>query len=261
MALEDKRVDNPNFSLRLLAQKADIDPSLLSKVILNKRHLSTAGAMQIAEVFQLQTDEKVYLKELLIMAKAKSDEAKQESYRKVMKLRKVNCRKLTVDEHEFYTEWYHSAIRNLLQIVPFYGKDHMEYGQILRPPIRAAQVKKSIALMEQLGLIEQEEDGRYVMKELAVSSGEKFATLALRYFHKLNIQLAGESIERFDKEDRDISGLTMNISKKDLHIIREKISKFRKEIIEYVGLNADPQQIYQLNFQLFPKSAKPEELK
>ncbi len=259
MALEDKRVENPNFSLRLLALKADIDPSLLSKVISNKRQLSAAAAMKIAEVFQLETDEKVYLKELLNIAKAKTDIAKQESYKKAMKLRKINSRKLSGDEHEFYSEWYHSALRNLLQIEPFYGKDHKEYGRKLRPAICAADVKRSIHLMRHLGLIEQNEEGRYELKELAVSSGEKYATLALRHFHKLNIQLAGESIERFQKEDRDISGLTINISKKDLEILREKIRKFRKEIVEYVSLNADPKQIYQLNFQLFPMSASAED--
>jgi uncharacterized protein (TIGR02147 family) len=69
------------------------------------------------------------------------------------------------------------------------------------------------------------------------------------------IRLAGESIARFSKDNRDISTVTMSIDEKALPEIREHIRQFRASLINIVNSYAGTGRVYQLNVQLFPLTA------
>ena len=53
-------------------------------------------------------------------------------------------------------------------------------------------------------------------------------------------------------EDRDISTLTISTSRECLALIREKLSEIRREIIELVRKEEKTEEVFQLNFQIFP---------
>jgi uncharacterized protein (TIGR02147 family) len=64
--------------------------------------------------------------------------------------------------------------------------------------------------------------------------------------------LAAEAIERIPKEQRDISTLTLSTSAACLEAIRERLSEVRQEIMEMVKMDGNAEEVYQLNFQVFP---------
>jgi uncharacterized protein (TIGR02147 family) len=67
-------------------------------------------------------------------------------------------------------------------------------------------------------------------------------------------QRAIESIDLVPPQERDISSLTLCLSRGGLTAFKERIQRFRRELLELSAMEADPQQVVQINFQLFPLS-------
>lgn len=250
--LEEKKMLNPHFSLRKFASEIQVDHSLLAKVISKKRHLSMKYVKIISEYFNFDQEKSEFLKLLMELAKTKDLAKKQQAYERAFEVRRSAGSATKVDRYTFYSEWYYSVIRNILQYYPFYGKGYRDLGLQLNPPISAKAAKDAIQLLLKLKMIEINEEGRYVIKDLAVTTGDRWSSQAVRNYHKLNIDLARESIEQIHPDYRDISGVTMNIGEGNLEHVRGLIRNFRKEVIEYVNLNADPDRIYHMNVQFFP---------
>lgn len=252
--VEDKKKNNTYFSYRLLAEKIDLDSSFIIKVIMGKRNLSPASVNSIADYFELTPNEKDYFQNLLLFAKAKNSEQKHKLYDELLTLRNSSSRIIIADQYEFYSKWYYNALRNLLQIYKFKGKDYKELGKKLSPNITATEARKGIHLLKKLKLIYFSEEGYYQLTELAVTAGSRWDSYAIRNFQMNNIDLGKEAIDRFDKETRDVSCITMNVGEKDLPKIKEMVTQFRKELIQYVNNNANPERVYHLNLQFFPFS-------
>jgi uncharacterized protein (TIGR02147 family) len=253
----EKQRKNSQFSHRQFAEKLDIDPSLLTKILASKRHLGPNTIRNVCEYLKLESEESEYLSALIHLSKSKKENQQREAFEKVQSLRKIQDRVLLSDEYSFYSEWYHVVIRNLLQFIPFYGNSIRAYqhlGKQLSPPISGEQAKQSVELLLSLGLVEIDPTGRHILTELAVSTGDEWFSLAIQSYQKDNIIKAAESFERHPREDRNVSGITMNISAEDLKVINEKIKDIRRDIIRYVNSEATPERVYQLNFQLFPMS-------
>jgi uncharacterized protein (TIGR02147 family) len=64
--------------------------------------------------------------------------------------------------------------------------------------------------------------------------------------------LAAEAVDRYKKEDRNISSCTVRISESGYKKLIEKIACFRREVLSVVDGDDAPDRVCQLNFQLFP---------
>ncbi len=254
MLFNEKKKETPYFSYRSFGRMVDLDSSFLAKVIAGKKHLSESSTTTIGKYFELPKKELNYLHVLVLFAKAKSSEKKQVLYDKIISHRDTHSRLLIADQYEFFSKWYYCAIRNLLQIYKFEGNDYRELGRRLSPAISATEARKAVLLLKRLNLIQFSEKGYYELTELAITTGAKWESLAIRNYHQNYIELAKESIDRFPKELRDISVLTMNVGDTDIPKIKEMIFKFREELIQYVNSSATPEHIYNLTMQLFPFS-------
>lgn len=249
-----KKKESPHFSYRLLGGKVKLDPSFLAKVLSGKRDLSSKSVEAFSDYFELTQNERAYFQKLLSFSKAKEEGERQGIFDELLRLRETSTRTIVADQYEFYSKWYYSVVRNLLQFYRFDGKDYRALGKQLSPPITALQARNSIELLSKLHLIELNSDGYYELTELAVTTGAEWDSLAIRKYHQNNIQLGSEAIDRFPKDERDISGVTMNIGKDDLPRIREMVTRFREELIQYVNSSATPESVYHLNMQFFPFS-------
>jgi uncharacterized protein (TIGR02147 family) len=122
----------------------------------------------------------------------------------------------------------------------------------LNPAISPAQAKSSVRLLEKLGMVVREKNGTYRATDQFVSSDGVTRAMAVRMFQKEMSVLAAEAIERIPKDQRDISTLTLSTSAACLEAIRERLSEVRQEIMEMVKMDGNAEEVYQLNFQVFP---------
>ncbi len=128
------------------------------------------------------------------------------------------------------------------------------------PPINVLDAKRAVRLLERLGLIAKDSDGIYRTTGQNLTTGWKWYSNAIENNQREMIGLAAESINRFKKEERDISTVTMAIDEKALPEIREHIRQFRSSLIGIVNRYGGTGRVFQLNIQLFPLSTNLEKL-
>jgi uncharacterized protein (TIGR02147 family) len=250
---DEKKARRSYFSYRLFGSKIGMDASYLAKVLIKSRNIANDAVAAVAGFCGLKGREAEYFETLVHFVKAKSQKESKILFEKLLTLQNVSSRPLLESQYEFYQKWHHSAIRSLLEFHDFRG-DYKALGERLSPPIPAREAKKSIRLLDRLGLIKKDRDGRFRMTDASITTGPQWSSLAIGAFQEETIRLSAESLELHPKKDRDISTITMNIGARNLEDIREKIREFRESIIKYVNEQQSPDRVMQLNIQLFPLS-------
>lgn len=252
-----RKKESNHFSLRSFGRMVDIDASYLSKILKEQRHVASRSIDILSDYLKLSGLRKKYFKILIDFNKCNGEDQKRELFEKLLSMRSNHTKKLDDSQFAYYQKWYYSALRNLLEFYPFYeGDDYGKLGAQLSPPISANLAKSSVGLLKTLNLIEKNKDGRYILTDYSISSGDSWNSLAVADFQKETIKLSYESLKRHKKEERDISTVTMNITEDEFVLIRDMIKNMRSNIINVANKVEDPDRVFQLNIQMIPLSQK-----
>ncbi|MBN1759246.1 MAG: TIGR02147 family protein [Chitinispirillaceae bacterium] len=241
------------FSYRYLAQRSGVAASLLIAVMRGERRITPTVAKKYAEGMELTARETEYLLAMVDFERARTHTRKNEAFSRMVRLRgQSKIRYLDADQYEYFSHWYHSAVREMISL-PFFREDHAWIGATLHPPVRAKTVGRSLKLLERLHLLVRDEKGILRVTDKAVSSEYEIQTLALRNFTLEMIERARESLETVPVEKREVSGLTMGVSDECIERIKQRIRIFKEEIISMVVDDTNTSRnVYQMNFQFFP---------
>ncbi|MBN1980871.1 MAG: TIGR02147 family protein [Chitinivibrionales bacterium] len=250
--LVQKRL-NRHFSFRLFAQRAAVAPSLLKDILSGRRNLTLTVMQKYATAMRLNSQEVKYFELLVKYNNCKHNRGKSGFFSEMLHLRnKAGIKFLGEHHYTFFSKWYHSAIRELITLAEF-QEDPQWVANKLIVPISPAQVKKSLELLEEIGVVVRDAHGKLDLKDAIVSSEYEMASAVLRQFHQQMIELAAQVFENVPREKREISSLTLGVSFDCFDKIKERIRLFKEEILTMVVEdNAETQTVCQLNFQLFP---------
>jgi uncharacterized protein (TIGR02147 family) len=251
--------NNRGFSYRSFALQAGVAPSLLKDVVSGRRHLTLKIMEKYAGAMQLSAREKEYFRILVEFVNAKSNQKKNEVFNRMMHLRRrTNLTFLDEKQYEFFSNWYYSAIRELITL-PEFRENYDWIARAITPHITTGQAKKTIEVLENLKLIRRNGSGKLELSDTVISSKAEMSSMLLRNFHHSMIQLGQDALERFETHEREISSLTLGVSASCYENIKRKIRNFKEEILNLVVEDtSDSQTVCQLNFQLFPLVAEEE---
>ena len=73
------------------------------------------------------------------------------------------------------------------------------------------------------------------------------------------LELAKHGLEEIPREDRDISSITMSMSRERFEQVRLMMQEFREQLIALARTDPHPQRVYQVGLQVFPLSKMPED--
>jgi uncharacterized protein (TIGR02147 family) len=246
---EERKKRESWFSIRFIGGKVGMDPALVLKVFQGKRHIAEQYIPAFCRLCGLDKQDSKYFEALVAFNKARSDREAKKAFQRVLSLRGFKSREIEKQQYEFYRKWYYNAVRALLSIMPR-PVSARKIGMCLSPKITTRDAKEALALLEKVQLIEKRDDGSYVPKDRFITTGKSWRSIAIRDFQKESMRLGMESLDRHDKEVRDISTVTVTIEKDRLDEARERIREFRKSIMQMASKKA--KRVYQLNIQLFP---------
>lgn len=255
---ERNKASHPGFSYRLLAEKAGINSSSYFKfVIEGKRNLTKKTIIKMCLALKLKDREAEYFESLVFFNQAKSPSEKSIFFEKMLSLQKRgNIPRLKKDQMEYFSEWHHCVIRELVTMSDF-GEDYAKLGRLLVPPIAAAKAEESVKLLLSLGFLKKK-DGRYVQIDPAHTTGPGAHEYRIIRHQIRMMQLAMESFERCRAEERMISSSTMGISRSTFEGVLHKIRDFRSHLMEVVSHDENPERVYQITISMIPLSEKPE---
>lgn len=241
------------FSHREFARRAGFAaPNFLQLVIGGQRNLTHKSCAQVAKGFGLRSRDREFFACLVQMNQAKTHAERNRYYQALTSLRRPGpVKELESASYDYFSHWYIPVIRE----VATWGGGRMapaEVAALLQPPITTKEAERALQVLTELQLLQQEADGRWVQTDANLTTGPEVRSLVVANYHREMIRLGGEAIERHPSEGRDISALTLGIRPERLPELKQKIAAFRRELLELAARDEDPQQVVQINFQLFP---------
>ncbi len=240
------------FSYRYICNRVGIASAGFFTNILNgKRNISDELIFKFAELFGFSRVETEYFECMVHYDQSKEPDRRKYYHDKMVAMRKTSIYELTAEQNEYFSNWYNVAIRELINFYPFNG-DYEVLAKMLAPSITATQAQSAIELLLKLNLIRKDGD-MYVVTDKTVRTSNQTSLSAIHHYQRAAMTLAQTAIERFDRADRNISTLTLNISTAQFKAISEKLTEFQLAALEMAKGDPEPsERVYQFNFQIFP---------
>lgn len=248
-----RKAQDERFSHRVFLRSAGYrSSSMLKHVTQGKRNLSKKSAARFADALQLDGDQSQFFKILVAFNQTDSMSDKQRLAQTILGSRvSKRLNPIHLSKFEFWSHWYHVAISELIR-TPQFREDYDWIAAQIVPAITAAQAKAAIECFLRLGLVRREADGKLVLGQSEIVSDSKIVHAAISKFHTSMIQKAKESIDRFNREDRNISSVTLAISDENKSRALEIIKDFQRKMLALTHEEQAADRVYQVNIQLFP---------
>jgi uncharacterized protein (TIGR02147 family) len=258
---EEQKSRDAHFSYQLMAEKAGFKArDFIYRVIKGQKNLSADSIPKLARALDLTGNKALYFGLLVRFTQAADQDERDRLHEQLCasnpRLRQPQSAKIIPHEYyKLYAEWYHVAIRSIIEMHEFSGDWEWLAGS-LTPPITPFQAKKSVALLTKLGLVSCAEGGRYVANEKAIATGEDVKKFALHSFYRWGMKRAAEAMESLPREERNITGVTLGMSAASYAKAVEKIRALRQELALLAQGDDEADRVFQCNVQVFPLSTK-----
>jgi uncharacterized protein (TIGR02147 family) len=223
----------------------------VTQIIQGKSNIPRDKIRNFGEALGLKKKEQRYFELLVRFNQAKTHREKNENFIKLTSGFKTRVQHVGSDKYDFYSTWYYSAIRSLLGYFPFTG-DYKKLAEQLIPAITPGQARKAVEALERLSLIVKKEDGCYHLTDRILSTGDSVDSVGLVNFQQATMELAKEALEKFPKQLRDSSTLTLGLSKEGYRAAVEKIAVLRKDLLDIARFDRQIDRVIQVNLHAFP---------
>lgn len=252
-----RKEKDPEYSYRRFAKDAGIsNPGYLLDVIVGKRTLSDNAAEKTMKAFAMGDAEGEFFKLLVDFGQSKKEDKRQEIYQEIL-YRRNRSRFARISPHlvKYYQDFHYPLVRCAIEGFDFRG-DYDSLSSVFDPPIAPASLKKYVRDLCEWDLVKQGPDGRYQVTESFVEPPATMAAMVRRLNREWILQ-AADAPFKYSADERHVSTLMLMVSEKTRKELRDKIEKFRREILETVEKDAEaPSGIMQLSIQYFPKTKR-----
>jgi uncharacterized protein (TIGR02147 family) len=253
----DRKAAGRGFSYRSFSRKAGLkSPNYLKLVVDGERNLSADMAERFASACGLKGDELRYFVDLVAFSQAPTLAERNQHYARLTGFQRYrNAHKLDVAHAAYFSAWYMPAVRELAVRTDFRDDPAWIAAQLV-PEISRDEAEHALTTLLQLGLLVRESNGDIRQADVLLSTGVETRGLHIAAYHRAMVHRAMEAIDIIPAQDRDISSLTLCLSESGLRAFKERVQRFRKELLELSALEPNPEQVVQINFQLFPLSRR-----
>lgn len=255
--IEKKQLLNPQYSGRLLLQRAGIKSSgFLSELLSDKRKLSPSNLEKIIIGLGLDPKESLYFKNLVLYKQAKTSALKQDYFDNLLEIAPQKNSTLLKKHKELFENWYTVATRETLAIINISDFDSGSklLAKLITPSVNPSKIKKSLKLLDSLNLISKDSQNYWKSTNQSIfSSGPKGGDVnSIRSFQSQMIKLASQHLEITPPEERTTLSSTMSISQEGMERIQHYLNKMQTNLINLVESDENEDRIYQFNLQFFP---------
>jgi uncharacterized protein (TIGR02147 family) len=253
-----RKAQNQRYSYRAFAEDLGFGPTnYLHLICLGKRALSVRAAEQMASHLGFTTKESRYFVLLAKHASAKNQGERDVYFEEILELKvKQLATPLSRSQLEFFSEWHHAALREMVRLGDFVA-DPLWISQRIVPHISLEQARKSWQLLLDLGLVAFDSElQKFVQTEqnIVVPAGAQHVSIFS--FHKNMAALGMESTTRFKAKHRDVSALTLPMDESLFLKVKEELAILKKKLLQESDRVSNPTEVFQLNLQLFPITLK-----
>jgi len=250
----EQKEKKPVFSYRYFAKKAGYNSSGMYKDIVSGRtNIKPGFITKLSKAIKHGKREEEFFEYLVNFNQSKNQEEKSKYFERMMRFHNSTAFVVESKNYEFYSNWYYTAIRDLLNLFNF-KEDYAGLANFLDPRIRPDQAKKAVSFLLKHGMIKKNTKGYLKPVNKIITTGSKIKLLNIKNFQLQMMDLAKESLNKHSAKERNISTVSFGVSEKTYQSIESEINICRKRILTLVEKSENENRLYQLNFQLFPLS-------
>lgn len=252
LAYFDRRKgESPWYSYKVFGEGVGLDQSQVFRILQKQLHISKKALPRFLEYLKLSDREAEYFEKLVELGRSRRESDTRRLFAEALALRGSKSRKLQDAQLELYSKWYYSVVRTLLGFVRV-KDDYEALGQMVSPPISADLAKKSVLLLEKLGLAERDAEGFWTLTDLKLTTGSAYKTLQVHAYQSESMKLAMQSFELHTKELRDINVINMALDADAFRDCLAILSTARDEIRARIEKVENPDRVMRLASAFFP---------
>lgn len=250
-----KKATSRAFSYRAFSRRVGLgSPNYLKLVIDGDRNLTPEMARRFGGGCGLEGTSLTYFVDLVAFTQASTTDEKAARYERLIRFSEHRqIHHIDVAYGQYHSRWYVPAIRELAFRKDFRA-DPVWIAGMLLPPIPVEQAEDALDLLTDLGLLAQDDDGRWAPAEALVSTGAEVKGMHYVQYHRAMIGRALASLDDLVPAERDISSVTVTLGADALPQLKERLRSFRRELLQLSAAHPDPKRVVQINFQVFPLS-------
>ncbi len=214
---------------------------------------------KFADGLKLNLKEKRFFELLVLYGQTEDLQMKSKYFAEIISIKAslAGLHKLEKEKFDFLSKWYAVAIYVLVDLKNF-KPDHAWISKRLGGKVTVSQVKETVENLLKLKMIEFDIVKGLKQVSGAITVADDTKSMAVYEYHHSMIRLASEALRKNTGAEREMNGATISIPKDKLPELKERIRAFRKEINQLASSYENPDEVYQLNVQLFPLTT-PEE--
>lgn len=227
--------------------------SYFSDVIRGKR-ITPIFVERFIDIFALDKDEADYFRVLVKYNQSENSHEREIYFEQLISLNKTPRKTLSKDLFAYYTHWYNSVVRAVINSFKF-SNNYKELAQKVYPNISIKQAKESVRLLVKLGLIKQDINGHYILTDKSIATPDYVKHDLVKSYQMKCLELARRAILHNQSLPQTIATNTISISEQGYKRLERKINKFRSEVRSLIHKDeGKAEKVYQLHIQLFPTS-------
>lgn len=251
---QQKSLDE-SFSHRTFLNRAGIPGSVyLRRIIMRQRKLSRKYTENFIEALGLSSRESRYFRLMVQYGNEILVKTRESLLKEMLSLRSQNSDYFINDNQlKYFSKWYYPVVRELITIVDFRG-DYADLARRVIPKISPQQARGAIQYLLKSGFIIKDQQGRYTLADQFLTSGPEVKSTIMTEFHRQNLQWCADSLATIALKDRDVSSLTMTVSRATYDTIKQEIISFRKRLIDIARNDIKGEVVCYAGFQLMPRS-------
>ncbi|HEX4925270.1 MAG TPA: TIGR02147 family protein [Bdellovibrionales bacterium] len=249
------------FSVRSLAENADVSTGYVSNVLHGSRRLTNKGLRKLLGSMSLTKAEESYLLKINQVQRAQKNRERVSALHLLQRFRNYSALNPNESQHfRYFSKWYHAAIRELAA-VPGFSLDANWIRQRLKYPVMTSEIEKAVGFLLEAGFLAIGKNGRVTAPEKRIEGHSRVLSAALTQFHQQMFELAKQSMDRTHDSARSVMAHTFAIPTGRLEQAKEIARRAIEDIARLEDKNVDPDAVYQFSMALFPLSKTPAEIK
>jgi uncharacterized protein (TIGR02147 family) len=158
------------------------------------------------------------------------------------------------DAFQYYESWKYPVLRELIPMMP--GANPRDIADACKEHVSAEDVRDVLDFLVKAGFLKKEGDKAYSQTEQTVIGSKEALPLAIRAMHKEMGNMAVRAVDRYNASERYFTGMTIGVNEANYARIVAEIDACAKKIAAIANESDNQDQVYGLNFQLFPFTNK-----
>ncbi len=252
----DYRKSHGAFSWREFCKLAGFSsPNFLKLVCMGQSNLSMVKVEPVAKAMGLVAYEGEYFRQLVIFGNAVKDSVKKAALLEMERIaREHKARVVDSDTFQYYESWKYPVLRELAPMMP--GAQPRKIADECKEYVSAEEVRDILAFLVKAGFLKKKGEKVYTQTEKSVTGSPEALPIAIRAMHKEMGNMAVRAVDRYKASERYFTGMTIGVNEANYSRIVAEIDSCARKIAAIANESENLNQVYGLNFQLFPFTNK-----